>query len=74
MNIEAPNGAPDSIKGKNFPTKYISVWFIIIIIIIIIIKGGMQAKGIWKQDPEANIWVQGEWKWEVENSPQWGTS
>ena len=22
------------------------------------IKGGMQAKGIWKQDPEANIWAQ----------------
>ena len=21
------------------------------------IKGGMQAKGIWKQDPEANIWM-----------------
>ena len=30
------------------------------------IKGGMQAKGIWKQDPEANIWAQmdenGEWR------------
>ena len=29
------------------------------------IKGGMQAKGIWKQDPEANIWFKrnenGEW-------------
>ena len=22
------------------------------------IKGGTQAKGIWKQDPEANIWTQ----------------
>ena len=22
------------------------------------IKGGTQAKGIWKQDPEMNIWVQ----------------
>ena len=22
------------------------------------IKGGMQAKGIWKQDPEVNIWAQ----------------
>ena len=21
------------------------------------IKGGMQAKGTWKQDPEANIWM-----------------
>ena len=30
------------------------------------IKGGMQAKGIWKQDPEANIWVQEEWEWGVE--------
>jgi hypothetical protein len=28
------------------------------------IKGGIQAKGIWKQDPEANIWAQenGEWR------------
>ena len=25
------------------------------------IKGGMQAKGIWKQVPEANIWVQEGW-------------
>ena len=30
------------------------------------IKGGIQAKGIWKQDPEANIWAQ--------EAPQWGTS
>ena len=27
------------------------------------IKGGMQAKGIWQQDPEANIWAQERWKW-----------
>ena len=30
------------------------------------IKGGMQAKGFWKQDPEANFWAQadanGEWR------------
>ena len=25
-------------------------------------KGGIQAKGIWKQDPEANIWAQEKWK------------
>ena len=37
-------------------------------------KGGMQAKGIWKQDPEANIWTQERWKWWVEKAPQWGTS
>ena len=24
------------------------------------IKGGTQAKGIWKQDPEANIWMGSE--------------
>ena len=38
------------------------------------IKGGMQAKGIWKQDPEANIWAQEEWEWEGEKAPQWGTN
>ena len=38
------------------------------------IKGGSQAKGIWKQDPEANIWVQGGWEWGVEKASQWGTS
>ena len=31
-------------------------------------KGGIQAKGIWKQDPEANIWTQEEWEWEVEEA------
>ena len=32
------------------------------------IKGRLQAKGIWKQDPEANIWAQ-EWcEWEVEKA------
>ena len=30
------------------------------------IKGGMQAKGIWKQDPEANIRTQEGWEWGVE--------
>ena len=24
------------------------------------IKGGVQAKGIWEQDPEANIWASGD--------------
>ena len=38
------------------------------------IKGGIQVKGIWKQDPEANIWSQEEWEWGVEKAPQWGTS
>ena len=33
----------------------ISVFYIMMVSYI---KGGMQAKGIWKQDPEANIWVQ----------------
>jgi hypothetical protein len=26
-------------------------------------KGGKQAKGIWKQDPEVNIWAQEGWEW-----------
>ena len=29
------------------------------------------AKGIWKQDPEANIWAQAGWEWGVEKTPQW---
>ena len=41
--------------------------------IIIIIIPGIQAKGIWKQDPEANIWAQEGWEWGVEKTPQWGT-
>ena len=36
------------------------------------IKGRMQAKGIWKQDPEANVWNQKRWEWRVEKAPQWG--
>ena len=38
------------------------------------IKGGIQAEGIWKQDPEANIWAQEGWEWGVEKAPQWGIS
>ena len=38
------------------------------------ITGEMQTKGIWKQDPEANIWAQEGWEWGVEKTPQWGTS
>ena len=38
------------------------------------IKGGMQAKDIWKQDPEANIWAQEGWEFEMEKAPQRRTS
>ena len=34
------------------------------------IKGGIQAKGICKKDPEANIWAQAGWEWEVEKASQ----
>ena len=37
------------------------------------IQEGMKDKGIWKQDPEANIWAQEGWEWGVEKAPQWGT-
>jgi len=30
------------------------------------IKGGTHAKGIWKQESDANIWVQEGWEWRVE--------
>ena len=30
----------------------------------------IKAKGIWKQDPEANIWIQEGWEWGVEKAPQ----
>ena len=33
-----------------------------------------EGKGIWKQDPEANIWAQEGWEWGVEKAPQWGIS
>jgi hypothetical protein len=38
------------------------------------IKGEAQAKGIWKQDPEAHIWAQEGWEWEVKKAPQWRNS
>ena len=38
------------------------------------IKGGNNARGIWKQDPEANIWGQEESEVGVEMAPQWGSS
>ena len=37
------------------------------------IKGGMQAKGIRKQDPGANIWAQEECEWGGKKAPQRGT-
>ena len=37
-------------------------------------KGGMQAKGIWKQDPEANIWAQEGCEWGVEKASEWGNT
>ena len=37
-------------------------------------KGGMQAKGIGKQDPEANIRTQAGWEWGMVKAPQWGNS
>ena len=44
------------------------------IVLVSYIKGGIQAKDIWKQDPEANIWAQEGWEWGVEKAPQLGTS
>ena len=38
------------------------------------IKGGTQAKGIWKQNPEESIWTQEGFEWGVAKAPQWGTS
>ena len=38
------------------------------------IKGGMQAKGTWKQDPEANIGAKEEWDWGMVKALQLGTS
>ena len=32
------------------------------------------ANGIWKQNPEANIWSQDGWEWGLEKAPEWGTS
>ena len=37
-------------------------------------KGGMQAKGVWKKDREANIWAQERWKRRIKKATQWGTS
>ena len=34
-------------------------------------KEGMQAKGIWKQDPEAITWAQEGGGWELEKASQW---
>ena len=45
-----------------------------LIFVLSYIKGGIQAKGISKQDSEANIWAQKGWEWGVEKAPQWGTS
>ena len=32
------------------------------------INGGTQAKGIWKLDPETNIWAQNGWAWGVKKA------
>ena len=38
--------------------------------IVSYIKEGIQAKGIWKQDPDANIWVQEGWEWGMEKAKE----
>ena len=38
------------------------------------IKGRMQDKGIWKQNPEATIWAQERWEWGVDKARTRGTS
>ena len=38
------------------------------------IKAGIQAKGIWKQNPEGNIWAQEEYEWGMEKDSQSGAS
>ena len=53
---------------KVLDVVFVKFMMIIIIVISIIrnivsyIKERMQAKGIWKQDPEANIWAQEGWE------------
>ena len=42
--------------------------------IVSYIKEGMQAKCIWKQDPEVNICAQERWEWKLEKAPKWETS
>ena len=44
-------------------------WELLLWKLVSYIKGGIQAKGIWKQDPEANIWAQEGWEWGVEKAP-----
>ena len=41
---------------------------------IFYIKGGIQAKGIWKQDLEMNICVQEGWETGAQKAPRWGAS
>ena len=38
------------------------------------IKGRMQAKDFWEQDPEVNIWAQEECELGVDKVSQWVTS
>jgi hypothetical protein len=49
--------------------RAIWLWYI-----VSYIKGGMQAKGIWKQNPETNIWIQEGWERGAEKASQWATS
>ena len=35
------------------------------------IKGEMQSKGIWKQDPKASIWTQEGLEWGMEKASEW---
>ena len=38
------------------------------------IKGATQAKGIWEQSPEVNIWAQEGWEWGMDKTLQRDTS
>ena len=59
---------------RNRKLKYIKQLISPVVKMVSYIKEGLQAKGIWKQDPEASIWAEEGWEWEVEKVTPWETS
>ena len=59
-------------SNKNFKLLLVNSCSLHCVDFVFYINGGMQAKGIWKQDPYANILAQEECEWGVEKVPQRG--
>ena len=78
-NLERPWQISSRLPSKNLKIKIYKTIILPVVLYgcetwSLTLREEFKAKGIWKHDPEANIWAQEGWECGVEKAPQWGTS